>query len=134
MKKRKPRILIVDDEEGFTRLTRLTLTDYEIHEENRSARALETAQIFEPDLILLDVMMPEFDGGDVAAQIRADPKLKNVPIVFLTAIVTQKETAQQAILGGYPFISKPVTPERLAKSIERHLHPGRLTSAAAARL
>ncbi|MGI8432663.1 MAG: response regulator, partial [Chthoniobacterales bacterium] len=82
----------MDDEEGFTRLTRLTLTDYEIHEENRSARALETAQIFEPDLILLDVMMPEFDGGDVAAQIRADPKLKEVPIVFLTAIVTQKET------------------------------------------
>ena len=112
----------MDDEEGFTRLTRLTLTDYEIHEENRSARALETAQIFEPDLILLDVMMPEFDGGDVAAQIRADPKLKDVPIVFLTAIVTQKETAAQAILGGYPFISKPVTSERLAESIERHLH------------
>ncbi len=123
MKNRKPKILIVDDEEGFTKVTRLTLTDYEIREENNSARALETARNFQPDLILLDVMMPEFDGGDVAAQIRADPKLKRVPIVFLTAIVTERETATRPLLGGYPFISKPVTPERLAESIERHLHP-----------
>ncbi|MBA3960914.1 MAG: response regulator [Chthoniobacterales bacterium] len=123
MKNHKPKILIVDDEEGFTKVTRLTLTDYEIREENNSARALETARSFQPDLILLDVMMPEFDGGDVAAQIRADPKLKRVPIVFLTAIVTERETAMRPLLGGYPFISKPVTPERLAESIERHLHP-----------
>lgn len=121
----KPKILIVDDEEGFTQLTRLALTDYEIREENNSARALAAAQEFRPDLILLDVMMPEFDGGDVAAQLRADPRLRNVPIVFLTAIVTEKETAKQAVLGGYPFISKPVTPERLAENIERHLGPRR---------
>ncbi|MGZ4985183.1 MAG: response regulator [Chthoniobacterales bacterium] len=121
MKNRKPKILIVDDEEGFTKLTKLTLTDYEIQEENNSGRALQTARSFEPDLILLDVMMPDFDGGDVAAQMRADPKLKDVPIVFLTAIVTEKETTARPILGGYPFISKPVTPERLAENIEKHL-------------
>jgi CheY-like chemotaxis protein len=102
-------------------LTKLTLTDYEIQEENNSGRALQTARNFEPDLILLDVMMPNFDGGDVAAQIRSDAKLKDVPIVFLTAIVTEKETATHPILGGYPFISKPVTPERLAENIEKHL-------------
>ncbi len=121
MKNRKPKILIVDDEEGFTRLTKLTLTDYEIQEENNSGRALQTARSFEPDLILLDVMMPDFDGGDVAAQIRSDAKLKDVPIVFLTAIVTEKETTTRPILGGYPFISKPITPERLAENIEKHL-------------
>ena len=120
MKNRKPRILIVDDEEGFTKLTKLTLTEYDICEENISARALETARGFQPDLILLDVMMPGLDGGDVAAQLRADSKLQKVPIIFLTAIVTPKESARP-LLGGYPFISKPVTPERLVENIEKHL-------------
>lgn len=121
MRTRKPKILIVDDEPGFTKLTRLTLSQYDIREENNSALALQTARDFRPDLILLDVMMPDFDGGDVAAQLRADPTLKDVPIVFLTAIVTEKETAKRPVLGGYPFVSKPVTPERLALEIEKHL-------------
>lgn len=121
MKDRKPKILIVDDETAFTRLTRITLTDFEIREENDSSRAVETALSFQPDLILLDVMMPDLDGGDVAALIQATPELKGTPIVFLTAIVTQKETAARPLLGGFPFISKPITPERLAENIEKFL-------------
>jgi two-component system OmpR family response regulator len=121
MNTRKPKVLLVDDEESFTKVTQLTLTDYEIQVENDSSRALAAARSFHPDLILLDVMMPNFDGGDVAAQIRADPDLKEVPVVFLTALVTQKESARRPILGGYPFIAKPVTPERLAENIEKYL-------------
>ncbi|MGZ5005485.1 MAG: response regulator, partial [Chthoniobacterales bacterium] len=68
MKTHKPKILIVDDEEGFTKLTKLTLTDYEILEENNSGRALQTARSFEPDLILLDVMMPDFDDDNEIAR------------------------------------------------------------------
>ena len=82
MKKRKSRILVVDDEEGFTQLTKLTLTEYEIREENISARALKTARSFRPDLILLDVMMPGLDGGDVAAQLRDDPPVAGCPDHF----------------------------------------------------
>ena len=121
MKNRKPRILLVDDEERFTKVTQLTLTDYDILIENDSARALDRAREFKPDLILLDVMMPSFDGGDVAAQIRQDANLKQVPIVFLTALVTQKESDRRPVMGGYPFIAKPVTPESLAENIEKHL-------------
>ncbi len=121
MKNAKPKILIVDDEKGFTRLTRLAMTEFEICEENSAVRALETARSFQPDLILLDVVMPDMDGGDIAAQIKADPALKNVPIVFLTAIVTEKETAKRQSFGGYPFISKPITPEKLAENIRKHL-------------
>jgi CheY-like chemotaxis protein len=121
MNNRKPRVLLVDDEESFTKVTQLTLADYNIHVENDSSRALATARSFQPDLILLDVMMPNFDGGDVAAQIRADPALKDVPVVFLTALVTQKEGARRPIMGGYPFIAKPVTPERLAENIQKYL-------------
>jgi CheY-like chemotaxis protein len=121
MKDRKPRILLVDDEESFTRVTQLTLADYDIEVENDSSRALATARSFQPDLILLDVMMPNFDGGDVAAQIRADPDLKDVPVIFLTALVTQKESVRRPIMGGYAFIAKPVTPEKLAENIEKYL-------------
>jgi two-component system OmpR family response regulator len=121
MNNRKPRILLVDDEESFTRVTQLTLTDYDIVVENDSTRALGRAREFEPDLILLDVMMPNFDGGDVAAQIRDDAKLKQVPIVFLTALVTQKESAHRPVMGGYPFIAKPITPELLAQNIDKFL-------------
>ena len=121
MKRRKPRILLVDDEESFTRVTQLTLTDYDIVIENDSSRALDRARESKPHLILLDVMMPNFDGGDVAAQIRADGTLKQVPIVFLTALVTQKESARRPLMGGYPFIAKPVTPELLAQKIAKHL-------------
>src|SRR5689334_5802395 len=121
MKNRKPRILLVDDEESFTKVTQLTLTDYDITIENDSTRALERARETKPDLILLDVMMPHYDGGDVAAQIRQDPGLHTVPIVFLTALVTQKENARQPVMGGFPFIAKPITPELLAENIEKHL-------------
>src|ERR1043166_4919241 len=119
MNNRKPRILLGDDEESFTKVAQLTLTDYEIVVENDSTRALDRAREVLPDLILLDVMMPNFDGGDVAAQIRGDAKLKQVPIVFLTALVTQKESARRPVMGGYPFIAKPVTPELLAQNIEK---------------
>ena len=123
MKTPKTKILIVDDEQSFTRLTKLTLSDYEFCEENDSSQALATAKNFQPDLILLDVMMPSMDGGDVAAQLRADPALKDVPIVFLTAIVTEQEAAKRPLFGGYPFLSKPITAEKLAENIERYLTP-----------
>jgi len=122
MKDRKPRILLVDDEESFTKVTQLTLNDYEIEVENDSGKALDRARSFKPDLILLDVMMPNLDGGDVAAQIRAEPALKKVPIVFLTALVTEKESAKRPVMGGFPFIAKPVTPDKLAENIEKYLH------------
>ena len=117
----KAKILIVDDETGFTKLMKVALSAYDICEENNPAMALETARKFRPDLILLDVIMPEIDGGDVAARIKADPMLQHVPIVFLTAIVSNKETSQQRLFGGYPFVAKPVTPEKLMECIKQNL-------------
>ncbi len=121
MNNRKPKVLIVDDEKGFTTLTRLAMNEFEVCEENNATQALETARAFQPDLILLDVVMPEMDGGDIAALLKAEPALKDVPIVFLTALVTDKETKKRQSFGGYPFISKPITPDKLAESIRKHL-------------
>ena len=120
----KKRILIVDDESGFTHLLKLTLEktgNYLVCEESDGTRARETAREFKPDLIFLDIVMPKIDGGDVASQIKADPVLKNVHIVFLTAIVSKKEAASGGLIGGFPFLSKPVTLEGVIQCIEETL-------------
>jgi len=118
------KILIVDDEAGFTRLMKLTLErtgGYQVLEINDASKAWLKAREFRPDLVLLDIVMPKIDGGDVAAQIQSDPSLKGVPIVFLTAIVSQKETATGGLIGGFPFISKPVSLDALVQCIEENL-------------
>jgi len=117
----KTRVLIVDDEEGLTRLVRLALPQYEIREVNDPARALETAREFRPQVIILDVVMPGLDGGDVAEQFKQDPDFSNVPVIFLTAIATPKAGEDEQTIDGYPFIAKPVSREKLVKCIEKHL-------------
>src|SRR5438105_4183432 len=108
----KKRILVVDDLASDTRLLKRFLegtNKYDVREENDAIAALAVAEAFQPHLILLDVMMPGVDGGEVAAHIQASPKLKNVPIVFLTAAVTKREVeAGDGRLGGFPFLAKPV--------------------------
>lgn len=119
---KKPRILVIDDEAGFTRLLKLVLHQYEIREVNDPTRAIETALEFRPDLILMDVIMPDLDGGNLAAKCHADPLLKDVPIVFLTAVVTQEEAGEQPKqIAGFPFLAKPVSPEVLELCIKKNL-------------
>ena len=119
---KKQRILVIDDESGFTRLLKLTLerTDrYIVCEENDGTKAWLLAREFKPDIIFLDIVMPRIDGGDVAQQIRSDPMLSHIPIVFLTAIVSEKEGGQE--IGGFPFLAKPVSLDAIEKSIRDHL-------------
>jgi CheY-like chemotaxis protein len=116
------RVFIVDDESGFTRLIKLTLEKsgrFVVREENDGTKAWLAAREFEPDIIFLDIVMPRIDGGEVAQKIRSDPKLAHVPIVFLTAIVSEKEGGQT--IGGFPFVAKPVSLQALTKCIEEQL-------------
>jgi CheY-like chemotaxis protein len=118
----KKRIFIVDDESGFTRLLKLTLEKtggYQVQEENDGTNAWRAAREFKPDIIFLDIVMPKIDGGDVAQQIRSDPALAHVPIIFLTAIVSQKETNSE--IGGFPFLAKPVSLDAITQCIREHL-------------
>ena len=112
MKIEKKRILIVDDQPQNTRVLKLYLErteDYTVREENDARAALATAEMFQPHLILMDVMMPGMDGGELAACFQAHPTLKPVPIVFLTAAVTKGEVeAGGGRVGGVPFLAKPV--------------------------
>jgi CheY-like chemotaxis protein len=87
---------------------------FEVREENKAAAALAAAREFKPDLILLDVIMPTMDGGDVASQIRNDRHLKGTPIVFLTATVSQREAGEDGLnSGGDLFLAKPVSLDNL---------------------
>ena len=119
----KKRIFIVDDESGFTRLLKLTLERtgrYTVREENDGTAAWLAAREFKPDIIFLDIVMPKIDGGEVAQKIRSDPQLARVPIIFLTAIVSERETRRE--IGGFPFLAKPVSLEAITACIEEHLN------------
>ena len=120
----KKRILIVDDEAGVTRMLKMYLEEtqaYEVRTENQGKRALAAAREFRPHMVLLDVVMPDMDGASVAAQMTADVSLKDTPVVFLTALVTNKEAGAGRNIGGRPFIAKPVDPEKIIEFIETHV-------------
>ena len=121
----KKRILVVDDEPALTRMIKLNLEQterYEVRTENLGRKAIEAAREFRPDLILLDVMMPGMLGSEIAAQLEADPELRAIKYVFLTAMVT-KEEAQRSFgaIGGHTFIAKPISADDLCKVIEDQL-------------
>ncbi|PYJ94538.1 MAG: response regulator [Verrucomicrobia bacterium] len=120
----KPRILIIDDSRGFTRAAKRLLKktgSYYVCEENDATKAHQTAQRFKPDLILLDISMPQTDGGEVAARIQSDPGLRGIPVVFLTALVTKAETKSGLRVEGHPFLSKPISFPELIEGIEENL-------------
>ncbi len=125
MKSEKKRILVVDDRASNTKLMKLSLeqtNDYVVREENDARAALSTAEEFQPHLILLDVMMPGMDGGELAARFQRNPQLKAVPIVFLTAAVTKGEVAASGGLrGGFPFLAKPVVLSEVVACLKHHL-------------
>jgi CheY-like chemotaxis protein len=116
------RILVIDDEPSITSTMKVNLERsgaYSVRTENHASRTLETARHFQPDIILLDVMMPEIDGGYLAAQLEADPELKSVPVIFLTAIISREEAiANGGMIAGHFFIAKPASCEVVTKCIE----------------
>ncbi|HMC27480.1 MAG TPA: response regulator [Verrucomicrobiae bacterium] len=120
----KKRILIIDDEPGFTRMVKLNLEKtgfFEVREENKATYAIAAAREFKPDLILLDVIMPSMDGGDIAAHVKADKHLRGIPVVFLTATVSQREAGEAGLnSGGALFLAKPVSVENLIKCINEN--------------
>ena len=116
------RILMVDDEVGFTNLAKLNLEKtgrYMVRVENAGERAVAAAREFQPDLILLDIVMPGKDGGEVLAELQQTPETQRIPVAFLTATVSVKGVADRGNrIRGLPFIAKPVSPQELMGEIE----------------
>jgi CheY-like chemotaxis protein len=121
----KKKILLIDDESAFTDVLKLTLEQtgkYEIFTENSSQKAIMSANLYQPQLILLDVIMPYLEGSDVAMALREDQNLRNIPVVFLTATITKDEVASfGGRIGGHPFVAKPSPLKDLIDTIESNI-------------
>ena len=125
MAKKKIKILMIDDEKEFSKMVKLNLEGtkrYEVRTESKGSQGFAAVRAFRPDVILLDVIMPDMSGGEVARQIRDDETTKHIPIVFLTATVLKEEAESQGgIIGGNPFIAKPASADEIIECIEKNI-------------
>ena len=121
----KKKILIIDDEEDICNFSKSILEKtgrFEVTASVKPMTGINLAKANKPDLILLDVFMPEMDGSKVAEHLLHDQATKDIPIVFLTALVKDKEVSSSSgQIGGHPFISKPVAPQDLILRIKQIL-------------
>jgi two-component system, sensor histidine kinase and response regulator len=106
----QPSILVIDDEpDNFDVIeTLLDGENYQLYYANSGQQALERLNSFQPDVILLDVIMPDLDGMEVCRRIKANPQWQAVPIIMITALSTKEDLAQCLAAGADDFISKPV--------------------------
>ena len=117
------RILIVDDEAALRLVCRVNLrfAGFETLEAADGRSALSLARSEEPDLILLDVMIPGPDGWEVAEALRSSPETRSIPIVFLSALASKSDERRGYEVGGVAFIKKPFDPGALAPTIDQVL-------------
>ncbi len=95
---------------------------YKVTSATKPLQGISLAKMLRPDLILLDIKMPQMDGSQVAEKLLEDPKTGSIPIVFLTGLVTNMETKHQAMeVAGRTFIAKPVTKNELLQALGRLL-------------
>ena len=114
------RVLVIDDEAAIRLLCRVNLEAERMQvDEAADGRAgLEQARSTRPDVILLDVMMPGLDGWQVAEELVADERTKDIPIVFLTARADFRDRERGLEAGGIAYLTKPFNPVELAALIE----------------
>ena len=119
----KPTILVVDDTPDNLMLMSELLGDhYRIKVANNGQRALKIAQSeTPPDLILLDIMMPEMDGYEVCRRLKADPRSQTIPVIFLTAKSDTDDEKLGFDLGAVDYITKPINPSLVLARVRTHL-------------
>ena len=120
----KKMVLIVDDEIDVLSVLekRLSVAGFQVIKADSGIAALQLAKKLKPDLILLDVMMPGMEGGDVASELRKDSATAKIPIIFLTCLFTKKEeTAEGHTLGNEVFVAKPYNFDELVEQINKQL-------------
>jgi DNA-binding response OmpR family regulator len=113
-------ILVIDDDELVSRTLQraLKLYDYQVMVANSGTEGLHMARRHRPDLLVLDVIMPGTDGYQVCRQVRGDPMLKNVPILFLTAKSKDEDKIEGFRAGGDDYLAKPFNMQELQLRIK----------------
>lgn len=119
----KKRILAVDDEKLIVLAIRhnLQLAGYDVIEAYDGREALEKIEVHRPDLVILDVMMPELNGWDVLTCIRDDPELRDTPVIMLTALGQESDEREGIIRGADLYLTKPYEPQHLIDLVNRLL-------------
>jgi len=121
----KKKILIIDDAEDFTFLVKKNLEKtgkYEVRTECKGSHGFIAARKFKPDLILLDISMPDLDGGLVYSQLEKGADTKNIPIVFLTALAADNGVGVPInTISGRPVIAKPADMDQIIICIENNI-------------
>ncbi len=113
------RILVIDDEPEITEIVETFLTEagHTVAVVNSANEAVEKARAFKPQVILLDIMMPEMDGYDICQELKGDPQFRDVPIIFLTGKDRNDDMGRSFKSGGDMFIKKPFSCERLLEIV-----------------
>ena len=121
------RLMIIDDEPGFTQMLAMNLKlseRFEIEVVNDARKALRKTVAFQPDIVLLDVIMPHLDGGDILTLLRSEPTLEGLPIILLTALVSKDQTVAGMGVAeevGLVMLSKTTKFDTLLKVIDSNL-------------
>jgi DNA-binding response OmpR family regulator len=118
----KKKILIIDDERDalFILEKELASRGYSVIAADNGRDAMNLAKSEHPDLITLDLLMPHIDGMEVAARLKEDLETKDIPVIFLTCLLSKrKEEEQGRVIGGHVFIAKPYSIEGLSTQIEK---------------
>jgi DNA-binding response OmpR family regulator len=113
------KVLVVDDEPEITDIVETFLSEagYTVTVENHSRQAIAKAKEFKPDVVILDIMMPDIDGYAICQEIKQDPALASVPIIFLTGKDRNDDMGRSFKAGGDMFIKKPFSCERLLEIV-----------------
>lgn len=121
------RVLLVDDDRNIRRIAQIALAEVghlQVTLASSGQEALNLVQHEQPDLVLLDVMMPEMDGFATLIKLQKDPKTSAIPVIFMTASVTDDEQQQYRTLGVRGVIVKPFDPMTLTEQIKQILDAG----------
>lgn len=120
-----PKVLLIDDEVDFTELLAANLEEsgFEVQQVNNPTKAIEEAKVFQPDICIIDLVMPLMDGGDVVNALKADPVLSRMPVLMLTALVEEnpEHPGEIQMKGGLPFVSKTSDLEVIINAINTQL-------------
>ena len=118
----KNRLLIVDDEPtNIQILSEILQEDYVLNAATSGAKALELAGKQHPDLVLLDMMMPEMDGLAVCKALKADPATADIPVIFVTSMSDTENEERGFRAGAVDYISKPVSPPLVRARVKIHI-------------
>jgi len=114
-----PKVLVVDDEESIRKLVRVNLIarGFQVLTAADGEDALKLANLECPDLILLDIMMPGMSGWDVLTTLKADQKLRGIPVIVMTASVDKWEEDRARSMGAVDYLSKPFSTGELMRQV-----------------